>query len=254
MTILESAILGIVQGLTEFLPVSSSAHLIFFQNLFGLKEPQLLFDVSVHFATMLAIIVMFYSEILRYFKNPKILFFIILATIPTGLIGIIIKKKFEFIFSSVNISAICLLITGLYLYISEKLYNEKKEIKDMGWFSSLLIGTAQGIAVLPGISRSGFTLSTSLILKFKKTDAFKFVFILSIPAVVGATFLELKSALAGKETFQINFLFGLFLAFVFGLLALKFFSKIMSHTKLHYFSYYCLIIALIILVINNLFL
>jgi undecaprenyl-diphosphatase len=244
-------ILGIVQGITEFLPISSSAHLIFFQTIFGKTENMLFFDVLVHCATLLAVVIVFYNEIIEYLKNFKIIFYIIIATIPTGIIGVIIKKYFEHIFETPVYASVFLIITGLLLYFSEQKYlrnqNEKKKILEIGYLKSLIVGIFQGIAVLPGVSRSGATLSSTMFLGIEKKDAVKFVFIMSIPAILGALVLETKDLFFNKEVikFDVNYIYGVVFAFIFGILALKWLVKTVQESKLKYFAYYCILIGFI---------
>jgi len=245
---LQILILGMIQGVTEFLPVSSSGHLVLIQTLFGLKE-MLFYDVLLHFATLLAVILFFYKDIIGYFKSLKIIFYIILLTLPTGIIGVVIKKYLSFVYDNVLISCICLVITGLWLWIAETIYTKSVEgkikIDNIGILKTLLIGVAQGIAVLPGISRSGSTLGSALIMNIDKLQAVKFIFISSIPAILGATFLELKEVAEGTVMFQPNYIYGMITAFIFAILSLKFLIKIVSKQKLRYFSYYCWTVGLI---------
>lgn len=246
--ILQILILGMIQGATEFLPISSSGHLVLLQSIFGLKE-MLLYDVLLHFSTLLAMVLFFYKEIIDYIRNLKIIFYIILLTLPTAIIGIIIKKYFGFVYDNILISGVCLIITGLWLWLAEFIYTKKIKYKisvdNIGYLKSLLIGIAQGISVLPGISRSGSTLGSALIMNVEKLQAVKFVFIASIPAILGATFLELKEVIKGTVVFQISYIYGMIVAFIFSLLALKFLIKVVNKQKLRYFSYYCFIVGLV---------
>jgi len=250
MNNITSIILGVVQGVTEFLPISSSAHLVFIQTIFHKNENMLFFDILLHFATMLAVVVVFYKDIVEYLKSVKIIFYITVATIPTGIIGLIIKKYFEDVFLTSIYASIFLILTGVMLYFSEwnylKKQNEKKKIVETGWLRSLIIGVFQGIAVLPGISRSGATLSATMFLGIEKKDAVKFVFIMSLPAILAATMLEIKDLMFSNEIvkFEINYLYGIIAAFVFGILALKFLIKIVQNNTLKYFAYYCITVGI----------
>jgi len=169
-----------IQGVTEFLPVSSSGHLVLIQSIFGLKG-MLFFDVLLHFSTLLVVIVLFFKEIVEYLKNLKIIFYIFILTIPTGIIGLLIKKYFGFVYDDVLISGVFLICTGVWLYLTETVYikNSKKkiELEKLGILKSIFVGIAQGIAVLPGISRSGATLGSMLLMNIEKTQAVKFIFI-----------------------------------------------------------------------------
>lgn len=206
MSILQSIFLGVVQGLTEFLPVSSSGHLVFFQSLMGLKEPPIFFDVMLHIGTLLAVVVYFWTDICeiaqglgavlkRKHKNlpqVKLFLLIILASIPTGLMGILFKDWFESFFSRPKLVGGMLLITGLVLWLTRFTKKEGKPLGRMGWIDAILIGIAQGFAILPGISRAGATISTGLFCGLDRELSGKFSFLLSIPAILGATLLEFR--------------------------------------------------------------
>lgn len=251
MNIIKSIFLGILQGVTEFLPISSSAHLVFFQTIFSINENVLLFDVLLHFATMLSVLVVFYRDIIEYLRFKKIVLYIVIATIPTGIIGIFVKRYFEYIFVKPIYASIFLVITGMMLFFSEKIYlitqNRKKKILEINWLQSLIVGVFQGIAVLPGISRSGATLSATMFLGIEKKDAVKFVFIMSLPAIFAATMLEIKDLIFSNEviSFEVNYIYGMIFAFIFGFLSLKVLIKIVSNKSLKYFAYYCILVGVL---------
>jgi len=251
MNILESIFLGMVQGITEFLPISSSGHLVFFQSLFGMEEPQLFFDVMVHFGTLLAVVVYFRKDIWgiiigvkgllkrgeRNKEGVKLLFLIIVATIPSGLMGIFFKDWFESLFSKPKIVGIMLLITGLVLWLTRFSKEEGKKIGKMSVKDALFIGIAQGAAIIPGISRSGTTISTGLLCGLDRELSGKFSFLLSIPAVLGATFLESRKFGSVSEVWMS--LPGMIIAFIGGLFSLTFLIKMIKFGKMKNFSYYC---------------
>lgn len=240
-----------VQGLTEFLPISSSGHLVFFQFLFGLEKSQLFFDVMLHLGTLFAVLIYLRTDISKIVQgvlltlmgkekgNPnwKLFLLIILATIPTGLIGIIFRDWFETLFFKPRVVGIMLLITGLVLWLTHYTKKTGKTIKKMGWMDSILIGMAQGLAIIPGISRSGATISTGLFCGLEREFSGKFSFLLSIPAVLGATLLEFRKVESSSEVWI--GLVGMATAFCVGLVALKFLMKIIRKGKLFIFSYYC---------------
>jgi len=246
--ILQILILGMIQGVTEFLPISSSGHLVLIQYVFGLKE-MLFYDVLLHFSTLLAVFIFFYKDIIDYLKNLRVIFYIVFLTIPTAIIGLFVKKYFSFVYDNSLISGICLTITGLWLYFTEKIYmnntKEKISVENLGALKALVVGVAQGISVLPGISRSGSTLGSMLIMNIDKLQTVKFIFIASIPAILGATFLELKEVIKGDIIFQKDYIYGMVAAFIFALLSLKFLIKVVNKQKLRYFSYYCWLVGLI---------
>ncbi|MEW6376761.1 MAG: undecaprenyl-diphosphate phosphatase, partial [Thermodesulfobacteriota bacterium] len=184
--------------------MSSSGHLVFFQSLFGIEEPQLFFDIMLHLGTLLAVVVYFRTDIWKIIQGLdailkreeknlegiKLLFWIILATLPTGLMGVLLKDWFESFFSKPRMVGVMLLITGLMLWLTRWTKKEGKNIKEMKWVDAILIGTAQGLAIIPGISRSGATISTGLFCGLDREPSGRFSFLLSIPAILGATLLE----------------------------------------------------------------
>jgi len=249
-----------VQGITEFLPISSSGHLVFFQSFFGLKEPPIFFDVMLHLGTLSAVVVYFWAEILEIARGigatlkrkketqegAKLFLWIILGTIPTGLIGFLFKDWLETFFLKPRLVGVMLLITGLVLWLTRWTKKEGREIKKMGWRDSILVGIAQGMAIIPGISRSGATISTGLFCGLNRELSGKFSFLLSIPAILGATLLEFKKIDAVQELWVI--LVGTAFAFGVGILSLNILIKINKLGKLSNFSYYCWIIGIIIII------
>lgn len=272
MITLKAVILGIVQGLTEFLPISSSGHLVLGHHLFGMKDPELLFDVILHLGTLAAVFIVFRNEIKdlffelfrapRYFRsmeslkeawseNPvfRMLALIVIGSIPTGLLGVIFKDFFESLFSSTLGVGVSLLFTGLVLMLTSRVKQDGKSIKDVKTVDALVIGLAQGLAITPGVSRSGFTISAGLFMGLERELAARYSFLLSIPAILGALILQLKSSTSG--IFDIVSLGAGFLAALFsGLLALYFLIRLVKKGKLHYFSYYCWIVGLTAIIVN----
>ena len=258
ITILQAIFLGVVQGLTEFIPVSSSGHLVFFQSLFGFKKPQLLFDIMLHLGTLMAVGVYFRHDLWemargmrrslmekRLDPSARLLVWIVLATIPTGLMGILFMDWFESLFSKPRIVGGMLLITGLLLWLTRLPKKEGRKIEKMTWIDSILIGIAQGIAIIPGISRSGTTIATGLFRGLDRELAGKFSFLLSIPAILGATVLEFRKMGSPGEA-GINLL-GMAVAFGVGIFSLKFLMKIIKNGRVSVFSYYCWAVGLVII-------
>jgi undecaprenyl-diphosphatase len=260
MTLGHAIFLGIVQGITEFLPISSSGHLVFFQSLFGLKEPPIFFDVMLHLGTLLAVVVYFWADILEILQGvgatlrrkeggkqgTYFLLWIIVATIPTGLIGLLFKDWFESFFSQPKLVGGMLLITGFFLWLTRWTKKEGRKIMTMGWMDSILIGIAQGIAIIPGISRSGATISTGVFCGLDRELSGKFSFLLSIPAILGATVLEFRK-IDSFEDFS-TILLGTVIAFGVGILSLTALMKINKIGKISSFSYYCWIIGIGIII------
>lgn len=254
MNIYYSFFLGIVQGLTEFLPVSSSAHLVFFQHFFRFKEPPILFDCFLHFSTFLVTIIFFWEKIKKIFnfspEGIRLLKLIFIASIPTGIIGFTFGKIFEQTFNNVVYPAFFLLITGLLLWTAEK--KSLAESNKTGSISAaFLIGLVQGIALLPGISRSGSTISTGIILGWSTSFAFEFSFLLSLPAIFGVTLIKLvKSNLTLVNEELILYLPGMFSAFLFGLISLRFLRDSLRKHNWKIFSYYCWSLGFTVLILT----
>lgn len=258
MDLKSSVVLGIVQGFTEFLPVSSSAHLVFVPKWLNLTEPSLSFDILLHLATLLAVLIYFKNEVYRVFigflKSIKILFrggkfakikeeedlylpwLIIISSVPTAVMGFCFKDYFESLFSSVKAVGFFLIITGFILWIGEKMSKETKEIKNFSIIDSLLVGFMQGVAIAPGISRSGSTISASLLRGLKKNLASRYSFLLSIPAILGASLTELPNIL--KLSSSLNIWLGFIAAVFSGYIAIAICIHFISTNKLRVFSLY----------------
>jgi undecaprenyl-diphosphatase len=260
ISLFQAIFLGFVQGLTEFLPVCSSGHLVFFQSLFELNEPPIFFDVMLHLGTLLAVVIYFWKDIWKITegiatalkgkegnREGLILFlWIILGTIPTGLMGILFKDWFESFFSEPKLVGGMLILTGLVLWLTRFAKKEGKPLGRMVWYDAIFIGIAQGIAIIPGISRSGATISTGLFCGLDRELTGKFSFLLSIPAILGATLLEYKKMDTASGIGTI--LIGTVVAFGVGILTLTFLMKIIKAGKLFNFSYYCCGMGLLMII------
>lgn len=252
MNFLQAIILGIIQGLTEWLPVSSSGHLVIFQELLNMKA-SLAFDLAVHIGTLLVVFVYFWKDITRIVKavgtwdfeseHFRLGIFIILASLVTGLFGWIFYDQVSAVFTSSLIVGILLVFNGLFLiYI-----NKKEGWAKVGWLNSLIIGFGQAIAILPGISRSGATIGAALMSDVKRDEAFRFSFLLSIPAVIGA---NLYSFRVSDFAFDVNVLAGILAAFLAGYIALLWLKSWLRKSRLKYFGYYCIIVGLLAVVFS----
>lgn len=256
MNLIEIIILAIVQGITEWLPISSSGHLVILQQLWGLNVP-VFFDVTLHIGTLIAVLVFFQKDISKILKavaqldfkteEGKLATLIIIGSIPTAIIGFLFKERFESFFTNLLAVGIAFIVTGCILYVS-KLSRDRN--KPINYFDALLIGTAQGIALIPGISRSGITISTGLLRNVKKEKAFQYSFLLYIPAVIGAAIgtsvTEWKN-LAATEIDVFSIVFGLVITAIVGYVFLKLLFKIVVKEKFHVFAYYCWTLGLIII-------
>jgi len=216
----------------------------------------------LHLGTLLAVVIYFWTDIWKIGQGigttlkreekgkleVKLFLWIVLATIPTGLMGILFKDWFESLFSKPQWVGGMLLITGLFLWLTRWVNKERRPLGQMRWFDSIIIGIAQGIAIIPGISRSGATISTGLFLGLDRELSGKFSFLLSIPAILGATLLEFRKINVGQELWAT--LIGTAIAFGMGMLSLTFLMKIIKKGKLFNFSYYCWGFGVIMIIFN----
>ncbi|MFH1053014.1 MAG: undecaprenyl-diphosphate phosphatase [Candidatus Woesearchaeota archaeon] len=249
VSIIEAIILGAVQGITEWLPISSSGHLVLFQNLFGIEQP-LIFDVLLHLGSLAVVLLVFWKEILALLsglfgfekKAFKFVIYLMIASIPIALTGYFFNDFIKSIFHSNLTVGISLLITAGLLFMSK--YPLKKE-KKLGFFNTIIIGLFQAMAILPGLSRSGATISAGFFQGVKRREAAFFSFMLFIPAIIGATVLEIRNI---GEIGELKFLLiGVITVVIVGYLSLKLLLHIINHKKFHYFAWYCLGLGLILI-------
>ncbi|MFA5319994.1 MAG: undecaprenyl-diphosphate phosphatase [Candidatus Omnitrophota bacterium] len=234
-------ILGAVQGVTEFFPVSSSAHLVIFQKILGIGNGGLVFPVVLHLGTLLATILYFRRDILRMAFNKKQLLLTAIVTIITGLIAFPAKGLVEKMFVSPRLASLALLVTGAALILTGRLRGAVK--KDVSLPDAAVMGAAQGVAVLPGISRSGVTISALLLRGIDRETCFKFSFIAGIPAVAGAALLDAGDITAACDGSGAFLLAGFIASFTCGLLTLVLLKRVIIKSGLPYFGYYCLLAA-----------
>lgn len=250
ITAFEAILLGIIQGLTEFLPVSSSGHLVIAQTLLGIDEEVLIFDVFVHVGTLVAVFTAYWKDIWAVLRRPfcKFTGLIIIACIPTGIMGLCLDDIFSLAFSSVVVVACALIVTGIILIISDS-FKGTKTINDMNVGNALLVGFCQGCAITPGLSRSGSTIFGALCGGLKRSEAAKFSFIVSIPVILAAAAKEVFDAAGeGLLTIEWTYYLGAVVAAISGYFAIRFFIHLLEKHSLKYFSFYCWIIAAIVLV------
>ena len=267
MTILEAIVLGVLQGITEFLPVSSSGHLVLVQHFLGIKESQVFFDVMLHFGTLGAVIIVYYqligslvrtgfatlfqADFYRYPRltisnspNLRLIWFLLLGSIPTGLIALLFKDSFEAIFGKPMVVAGMLIITGLILQLSRLGQRRRQTETPLRAWHTPLVGIVQGLAIIPGISRSGSTISISLLLGLSPQVAAQYSFLLSIPAILGAVILKLKDV--GEITIAPTVIVaGILTSFIVGYIALRFLLAMLNRGKFSIFSYYCFALGIV---------
>ncbi len=269
MDIFQAIIIGLVQGLTEFLPVSSSAHLIFAQQALGVSDVGLAFDVLMHVGTLVAVIVYFFNDIVNMIKGfllslvdlkngnfmgeikkdpyKKLAWLTILATIPVGVVGVLFNDMIESMFQGLTIPAFLLLVTGCLLYASQRMNSGRIDVRNVTIKEALIMGCGQALAVLPGLSRSGTTIAAGLFAGLDKEFAAKFSFILSIPAILGAAVFQLKDLSGGSIEIGAC-IAGFIVAVISGYLAISVLLKIVREKSLDIFAYYCWIVGLIVLI------
>lgn len=298
MSLLQAIFMGILQGITEFLPVSSSGHLALFKNLFQIEtETGMLFDILLHFATLLAICVVYYKDIARLFVEGlgilrdwainfaclcrnivlfagnklsrrnlnnedldyseyrkvvnsayrKFVILILMSSIPTAIIGFVSKDVAEQAANLLIVPGICWIVTAGLLFVADKAKGGEKLPREVTYTNAFIIGIVQGIATLPGISRSGATIAACLLCGFNRKFAVKYSFIMSIPAILGATLLELTEVsgadIAGGEIF--SYVVGMIFAAVVGYISIKTMLVVVGKKKFTIFSIYCLLLGLI---------
>ncbi len=239
---LKFIVLGVIQGFTEFLPVSSSGHLVILQKVLGINGEELALSIVLHLGTLLSLIIFFFKDILKALRDIKLLSLIMVVTVITAAIGLLGKDLFEKLFSSHRFVAMALVFTGIILILTKKFVNAKRDILDIK--DASILGLMQGVAIIPGISRSGITISTLLFMRVDKETSFRFSFLVSIPAILGATILEAKKiGFAFQGEFR-NLLIGFIFSFLSGILALKILKIIIGKARLYYFGYYCITVAI----------
>lgn len=272
MDIEQTIFLGIIQGLTEFLPISSSGHLVIFQHLIGLKNPEMLLDISLHVGTLLAVLIFFRSDIImiinesigllgnlfqkqnpttksRPFTHAALGLWIVIGSIPTVLIGILFSSSFQKMFGSAFFVGFMLIATGILLGASRFIPEDFTKKTHLGVTLSIAIGVAQGIAIIPGISRSGATIVCGLFCGLNRDLAGRFSFLLSIPAIIGATVVKFNLTKL-TEIGSIPFFAGILVSFLIGLMALKITMNMVRKGNFYYFSPYCILAGIVTFIIT----
>lgn len=268
MDILSAIIIGIVQGLTEFLPISSSAHLIFIQRILGV-ESNLAFDTFLHLGSLIAVLWFFHGDIYKMlrawwlsigdllqnrfkaglYEDPykRLAWYVILATIPVGVVGVLFEDSIESMFAgALYVPAFFLFVTGTILYLSQRMDRGNLDFSNVGPKEALFMGLGQACAILPGLSRSGTTIAAGLVAGLNKEFAAKFSFILSIPAILGATIFQIKDIGSAMGANLLPVVLGFVAAFVAGYIAIKCVLELIEKRSLDIFSYYCWAIGIII--------
>lgn len=283
MSLIQSIIMGIVQGIAEFLPISSDGHLALAKHILHINmDSGIMFDVLLHFGTLVAVFIAFWKDIWELIKEGfgiigdfigntiilvqnasskdkksykkvistpyrKLVMLIIVATIPTGFIGVIFDHTVEVAGQTLLVPGLCLILTGLLLMIADRTKTGKKTELEATYKEAGIIGVAQGLAILPGLSRSGSTITACLVAGYDRTFAVKYSFIMSIPAILGAVVFKVKDfdmATMTQNQFM-NYLIGMLVAAVVGFISIKTMLVIVKGKKFKYFAYYCITIGVL---------
>ncbi len=266
--ILASIILGIIQGIAEFLPISSSAHLIIFRDVFGIgagmtTQAALCFDLALHLGTLLAIAVFFFSDFWKMVvagfskgtksSDGKLFWQIVVATIPAAVVGMLFEEIIEkAVRTNYLLIALALIIMGVIIYLVDKYSKQTKNVKELSFKDALLIGCSQVFALIPGFSRSGTTITAARALRVDRENAAKFSFYLSAPVVLGACVLQFfkKGTFALISANQLMFLLGVLVAFVTGLLCIRFLLHYLKKHDFKLFMIYRIILAIIVIIMT----
>lgn len=244
---IEVIILSLVQGISEFLPISSSAHLIIVSSIYEFKSSSLLIDVSLHLGSLLAIIFFFRKDLLDLHNNKKILLLIVIGSIPLILVGYILyKTELIYFLRDIKIIAWSTLIFGIILYFADKSNSNKNLSTDLNLKNIFYIGFFQILALIPGVSRAGITITAARIFKFNRTDASKISFLLAIPALSGASILNLKDLFEQNVSINYLVLLATFSSFIFSYFTIKFFLRYIKKFSLNIFVIYRIFISLLL--------
>ena len=273
MAIIQAVALGAVQGLTEFLPVSSSGHLVILQNLFGLHEPELLLDICLHAGTLMAVLIVFWREIRsilvtligfparlktaggwrplwRHDPDVRMIGLIVIGSVPTALLGLLFREITDRLFGAVWIVGVMLMVTGTVLWLTRRAGQQGRSLDAATGRDALVVGLVQGLAIIPGISRSGSTISAALFLGMDRELAGRYSFLLSIPAILGALVLGLDSTMAQSTLSAGAIAAGTLVAGMVGYVALKVLLRMVRKGRLYVFAPYCWIVGCIALAVD----
>lgn len=255
MTVFQSIVLGIVQGLGEFLPISSSAHLVLIPWLLKWQDPGLTFDVALHMGTLLAVIIYFWRDwvsllqgaISRKSSNEKRIFwYLVIATIPGAVIGFVLESKAETVFRSPLLIGVMLIIMGIFLYLADR-RQQLRTMSTMTVSDAILIGLSQALAIIPGVSRSGSTMTVARWLSLTREDAARFSFLMSTPIITGAGLLSMKDL--SLSDINLAFIIGVVTSFIIGILSISFLLRYLKTSNFKIFVGYRFILGTIVVLL-----
>ena len=259
MTILQAVILGLAQGLGEFLPISSSAHLILVPWLFGWTDPGLTFDVALHIGTLVAVVIYFWKDwwqlIIKGFTDVRsvkgrLFWYLVAASVPGAIVGFLLEKKAETIFRSPILIAMMLILMGIFLYWADRRSAKKIEINNITFGTSILIGISQALAIVPGVSRSGITMTTGLLMGVTREGAARFSFLLSTPIIFGAAMVKLPHVISNSSVITVNFAIGMLVSCATGIISIGFLLRYVQTKDFLPFAWYRFILGALVIIIT----
>lgn len=252
MEYVHAVILGVVQGIAEFLPISSSGHLVIADSLmrqfggFELPEEQATMNIALHFGTLVSILIVYFDSLWKLRSDGRTIALVVVATIPVGVIGVLLKGFVDDHFQTALVAGVALLLTAVFLLVGKRLQSGDQATDRLTFGGALAVGIFQAIAIVPGISRSGSTIAAGLACGLKREAAARFSFLIAIPAIGGAAVLELKDLVSGDKSFsgEPGALFlGMIVSCVVGLIALNWLIRMVAKDKLHWFAIYCVVVG-----------
>lgn len=256
MNIVQAVVLGLVQGLGEFLPISSSAHLVLTPWFFNWPDPGLTFDVALHLGTLVAVVAYFWRDLLEivfdaltrpHSQSGRLFWYLAVASIPGALFGMAFEEQAETVFRSPALIALTLTLMGVGLWWADRVGRKRRDMEDLGWTDSIIVGLSQALAIIPGVSRSGITMTAGLLTGMERETAARFSFLLSVPIIAGAALLKLKDL--PLAAVNVPFVAGVLTAAVVGYLAIRFLLHYVRHGSYFLFAAYRFLLALAILLV-----
>jgi undecaprenyl-diphosphatase len=258
MSTLQAAILGLVQGLGEFLPISSSAHLVLIPWLFKWNDPGLTFDIALHIGTLIAVAIYFWKDWLKLITKGvtdvrsmegKLFWYLVAATIPGAVGGVLLEKKAETIFREPILISTMLILLGVLLYWADRKSVKHIEMNRITFKTSLFIGLSQALAIIPGVSRSGITMTMGLLMGLTREGAARFSFLLAAPIIFGAALVKLPFLISNPSIITINFIIGILVSFIIGILSIGFLLRYVQTRNFLPFAWYRFILGSLVIVI-----
>jgi len=259
VTLLQAAILGLVQGLGEFLPISSSAHLVLVPWLFGWTDPGLAFDVALHTGTLLAVAIYFWKDwwhlIIKGFadvrsEEGRLFWYLVAASVPGAIGGFLLEKKAETVFRSPLLIAMMLIWMGVLLYWADRRSAKNIELKNITFETSILIGISQTLAIIPGVSRSGITMTTGLLMGVTREGAVRFSFLLSAPIIFGAAVVKLPHVISNSPMINLNFTIGILVSCIAGIVSIGFLLKYIQTKDFLPFVWYRFVLGALVIMMT----